>query len=111
MAYLTKHRIPTTVVVKQGRMTSQEAFEIKPVTHHTGCMNRCNKSGEPDWVPTRSVNLLNQVRERVRYLHDSLQTEKAYVYSAKAFVLSVARSQGGFRHPREMERCVTRLHA
>jgi integron integrase len=65
-------------------------------------MNRFNRSDKPDWVPPRSAKLLDQVRERVRYLHYSLQTEKAYVYWAKAFVLWVARSQGGFRHPREL---------
>ena len=66
------------------------------------CMNRYNRSDKPDWVPPRSVKLLDQVRERIRYLHYSLQTEKAYVYWAKAFVLWTARSQGGFRHPRDM---------
>jgi integron integrase len=65
-------------------------------------MNRYNRSDKPDWVPPRSVKLLDQVRERVRYLHYSLQTEKVYVYWAKAFVLWSARSSGGFRHPREM---------
>ena len=35
-------------------------------------------------------------------MHYSLQTEKVYVYWAKAFVLWAARSGGGFRHPREM---------
>jgi site-specific recombinase XerD len=65
-------------------------------------MNRHNRSDKPDWIPPRSIKLLNQVRERVRYLHYSLQTEKAYVYCAKAFVLWTARSHGGFRHPREM---------
>ena len=65
-------------------------------------MNRYNRSDKPDWVPPRSAKLLDQVRERVRYLHYSLQTEKAYVYWAKAFVLWAARSGGGFRHPREM---------
>ena len=65
-------------------------------------MNRYNRSDKPDWVPPRSVKLLDQVRERIRYLHYSLQTEKAYVYWAKAFVLWTARSQGGFRHPRDM---------
>jgi hypothetical protein len=64
-------------------------------------MNRHNRSDKPDWVPPRSNRLLDQVRERVRYLHYSLQTEKAYVYWAKAFVLWAARS-GGFRHPRDM---------
>jgi site-specific recombinase XerD len=77
-------------------------FEINPAKHHTGCMNRYNRSDKPDWVPPRSIKLLDQVRERVRYLHYSLQTEKAYVYWAKAFVLWAARSHGGFRHPREM---------
>lgn len=42
-------------------------------------MNRYNRSDKPDWVPHRSIKLLDQVRERVRYLHYSLQTEKAYV--------------------------------
>ena len=42
------------------------------------------------------------MRERVHYLHYSLQTEKVYVYWAKAFVLWAARSGGGFRHPRDM---------
>lgn len=54
-------------------------------------MNRYIRSDKPDWVPPRSIKLLDQVRERVRYLHYSLQTEKAYVYWAKAFVLWVAR--------------------
>ena len=65
-------------------------------------MNRFNRSDNPDWVPPRSARLLDQVRERVRYLHHSLQTEKVYVYLAKAFVLWTARSSGSFRHPREM---------
>ena len=69
-------------------------------------MNRYNRNDKPDWVPPRSIKLLDQVRERVRYLHYSLQTEKAYVYWAKAFVLWTARSHGGFRHPREMGQAV-----
>ena len=65
-------------------------------------MNRYNRSDKPDWVAPRSVKLLDQVRERVRYLHYSLQTEKAYVYWAKGFVLWAAHSGGGFRHPRDL---------
>lgn len=49
-------------------------------------MDRHNRTDKPDWAPPRSVKLLDQVRERVRYLRYSLQTEKAYVYWAKAFV-------------------------
>lgn len=67
-------------------------------------MKRFNRSDKPDWVPPRSVKLLDRVRERIHYLHDSLQTEKVYVYWAKAFVLWAARSGGAFRRPREMGR-------
>lgn len=62
-------------------------------------MNRFNRSNKPDWVPPRSAKLLDQVRERVRYLHYSLQTEKVCVYWAKAFVLWTARSGGWHRQP------------
>jgi integrase len=77
-------------------------FEIKPVEHHAGYMNGLNRSDKPDWVPPRSIKLLDQVRERIRYLHYSLQTEKDHVYWAKAFVLWAARMGGSFRHPRDM---------
>lgn len=60
-------------------------------------MNRFNRSDKPDWVPPRSSRLLDQVRERIRYLHYSLQTEKVYVYWAKVFVLWAARTHSGFR--------------
>jgi integron integrase len=46
----------------------------------------------------RSARLLDQVRERVRYLHYSLRTEEAYVHWVRAFV----RFHGCKRHPREM---------
>lgn len=65
-------------------------------------MNRFDRSDKPDWVPPRSSRLLDQVRERIRYLHYSLQTEKVYVHWAKVFVLWAARTHGGFRHPRDM---------
>ena len=41
--------------------------------------------------------LLVQVRERVRYLHYSLSTEKAYVYWIRMFV-----RWSGLRHPRDL---------
>ena len=44
-----------------------------------------------------STRLLDQVRERARYLHYSLTTEKAYLYWVRYFV----RWQG-LRHPRDM---------
>jgi integron integrase len=47
--------------------------------------------------PLRSVRLLDQLRERVRYCHYSLRTEQSYVYWARWFI-----RQQGMRHPREM---------
>ena len=45
----------------------------------------------------RSVRLLDQVRERIRYLHYSIRTEDAYVHWIKAFIRFHDR-----RHPRDM---------
>ena len=47
--------------------------------------------------PLQSERLLDQVRERVRYLHFSIRTEQAYVHWARAFVRF-----HGLRHPTEM---------
>ena len=48
--------------------------------------------------PLRAERLLDQVRERARYLHYSLRTEQAYVHWVRAYV----RFHGCGRHPREM---------
>ena len=37
--------------------------------------------------PLASKRLLDQVRERIRYLHYSLKTEKSYLYYVNFFVL------------------------
>ena len=47
--------------------------------------------------PLQSDRILDQLRERIRYLHYSLRTEEAYVYWARAFIRF-----HGLRHPREM---------
>jgi integron integrase len=52
---------------------------------------------EPVTHPAGSSRLLDQVRERARYLHYSLSTEKAYVYWVRFFV-----RWHGLRHPRDM---------
>lgn len=41
--------------------------------------------------------LLDQLRERIRYLHDSLRTEQAYVHWVRAFIRF-----NGMRHPKGM---------
>jgi integron integrase len=53
----------------------------------------------PQSLPAlRAERLLDQVRERARYLHYSLRTEEAYVHWVRAYV----RFHGCARHPREM---------
>lgn len=52
------------------------------------------KPGSP---PLRSARLLDQLRERLRYLHYSLATEKVYLYWVRFFI-----RWHGVRHPRDM---------
>jgi integron integrase len=47
--------------------------------------------------PLRSTRLLDQLRERVRLLHDSRRTEQAYVHWCRSFI-----RYHGLRHPAEM---------
>lgn len=47
--------------------------------------------------PLKATRLLDQVRERIRYLHYSLRTEHAYVHWIRAFVRF-----HGLRHPAEL---------
>ena len=57
---------------------------------------------KPGAPPLQSARLLDQVRERVRYMHYSLKTEKAYLYWARFFVRWSATQPGGMRHPQDM---------
>ena len=50
-----------------------------------------------DRPPLVAVRLLDQLRERIRYLHYSLRTEQAYVHWTKAFIRFHQ-----IRHPRDM---------
>ncbi|AOF80781.1 integron integrase family protein [Methyloversatilis sp. RAC08] len=49
--------------------------------------------------PLKSVRLLDQLRERIRYLHYSIRTEQTYVHWVKAFIRFHR-----LRHPAEMGR-------
>ena len=53
--------------------------------------------------PLHSIRLLDQIRERIRYLHYSLQTEKVYLYWARFFIRWHGRA-GQMRHPRDMDK-------
>ena len=47
--------------------------------------------------PLRSTRLLDQLRERIRYRHLSLSTERSYAYWIRSFIRF-----HGLRHPREL---------
>lgn len=47
--------------------------------------------------PLRATHLLDQLRERLRYRHYSLSTERSYVYWVRLFV-----RRSGMRHPKGM---------
>lgn len=56
------------------------------------------KPGNP---PLRSTRLLDQMRERIRYLQYSLSTEKVYLYWVRFYIRWHGRC-GPMRHPRDM---------
>lgn len=60
-------------------------------------MHRYNWAGKVAAPAFASTRLLDQVRERIRYLHYSHATEKAYVYWLRYFI-----RWSGLRHPRDM---------
>ncbi|WP_019139446.1 integron integrase [Noviherbaspirillum massiliense] len=60
-------------------------------------MYSINKNTKYDKPPLVSSKLLDQLRERLRYLHYSLQTEKNYVYWVRWFI-----RWHGIRHPKDM---------
>jgi integron integrase len=65
---------------------------------HDGTPGRRRPSQPPPALPSLvATRLLDQVRERIRFLHYSRSTEDAYVHWIRAFV----RHQG-LRHPREL---------
>ena len=56
---------------------------------------------KPRNPPLQSARLLDQVRERIRYLHYSLSTEKTYLYWVRFYVRWHGRN-GTMTHPRDM---------
>jgi integron integrase len=60
-------------------------------------MHSDNKAATVCRPPLASTRLLDQVRERIRYLHYSLRTEQAYVRWVRLFV-----RWSGMRHPRQL---------
>jgi len=56
---------------------------------------------KPGTPPLQSSRLLDQLRERIRYLHYSLSTEKVYLYWVRFFIRWHGRG-GQMKHPRTM---------
>jgi integron integrase len=56
---------------------------------------------KPGTPPLQSTRVLDQLRERIRYMHYSLSTEQVYVYWVRFFIRWSARS-GQMRHPRDL---------
>jgi integron integrase len=52
------------------------------------------KSGSQNLPPLTSVKVLDQLRERIRYMHYSIRTEESYVYWVRLFIRFHGR-----RHP------------
>ena len=57
---------------------------------------------KPGAPPLQSARLLDQVRERIRYLHYSLKAEKACLCWVRFFVCWSATQPGGMRHSRDL---------
>ncbi|CAN5679703.1 class 1 integron integrase IntI1 [soil metagenome] len=57
---------------------------------------------KPSAPPLQSSRLLDQIRERIRYMHYSLATEKVYLYWARFFIRWSGRG-GQMRHPRDID--------
>lgn len=56
---------------------------------------------KPGTPPLQSSRLLDQLRERIRYMHYSLNTEKVYLYWVRFFIRWHGRN-GQMKHPRTM---------
>ena len=56
---------------------------------------------KPGTPPLKSARLLDQMRERIRYLHYSLSTEKVYLYWVRFFIRRHGRA-GKMQHPRDI---------
>ena len=64
---------------------------------------------KPGAPPLQSARLLDQVRERIRYLHYSLKREIARLYWVRFFIRWSAKQLSGMRHPRDLGACTCYL--
>ena len=65
-------------------------------------MSSYKNSVKPSTPVPQSTRVLDQLRERIRYMHYSLSTEQVYVYWVRLFIRWSGRHGGVMRHPRDM---------
>ena len=56
---------------------------------------------KPGIPALQSTRVLDQLRERIRYLHYSLSTEQVYAYWVRFFI-RWSGNGGALRHPRDL---------
>lgn len=56
---------------------------------------------KPGTPPLQSIRVLDQLRERIRYMHYSHGTEQVYVYLVRFFIRWYGRN-GQMQHPRDI---------
>ncbi len=71
-------------------------MDLFPVRHEAVGMLRPPRR-RTDPPAFQSARLLDQLRERIRYLHYSLRTEQAYLFWSRAYIRFHS-----LRHPRDM---------
>lgn len=84
---------------KLGMKSSWKSLAYWLYAAYTVKKTGMNKAMNPRNPPLQSTLLLDQLRERVRYLHYSLSTEKVYLYWVR-FFYSLARLAASVRHGR-----------
>ena len=80
-------------------MCIEKSFVFIDLQQYTAFVYRHIESDKVAAPVLRTVRLLDQLRARIRYLHYSLQTEKAYLCWARFFILWHGRN-GSMRHPK-----------
>ena len=99
---LTSFRHPNAVYHPGWVSNIPGPAPLKPLTgggfeQYTVLMYSNNKGVKNHLPPLQAVRILDQVRERIRYLHYSLRTEVAYVQWVRAYIRFHE-----LRHPAEM---------
>src|SRR5699024_12746917 len=70
------------------------ALHTRGIDRTTNQQSQAMTPSTAPFPPLRSVKVLDQLRERIRYLHYSLRADQAYVHWVRAFIRF-----HGVRHP------------